>query len=330
MPKEITHWTICEKSIEAFNDLNRVQSILKSNTNLFFLGAVILDSPYYARGIYKDQFRCLADLFHGSNGENTILPVVNLISKYEGKYFEGLLAFCLGIITHIVTDSEYHPFIYYYTGNYYDINPQKRDLAVYYHRLLEAHLDIFYMKQLSKRKEYKLENFINEIEIPYNELERVMNHLFTFCHHRIKSEEIMKVARNHSKFQKKYINLFFSKTIKIIDVILRGRISKYSSLFYPSINQTDVSFFCKEITYIHPVTSCIVTTSLDKIEISVISKIHNIANKINSCNDKADVISVLETTIGPSLETGLVGSKVSDMINFSNNLAFIKKHTPLF
>ena len=52
-----------------------------------------------------------------------------------------LWAFLLETISHIAADVQFHPVVYYFTGNYHDPDPRERIRAQGRHRLFEVYLD---------------------------------------------------------------------------------------------------------------------------------------------------------------------------------------------
>lgn len=146
MPKELMHWHI------AHGALNRelpaaVKEIILEHSQMYYLGAIAHDIPFYdlahsaGRGIEQ-----IGDELHGVNGEDTLAPLVLLLENCPAES-PALVSFVLGMLTHYIADSTFHPLVYYLSGNYFAVEPEARALAVFRHRLLETALDLWVQRE---------------------------------------------------------------------------------------------------------------------------------------------------------------------------------------
>ena len=117
MPEEYAHWTLAEKvylTIE-YPDL---KSLIAENKSLYELGVGVSDTPFYSvLGRRMREFLLAGRRLHGQDGENTFSFLAALRDYSDLQKNNQAWAFLLGAITHIVADSQFHPFVYYLSGN---------------------------------------------------------------------------------------------------------------------------------------------------------------------------------------------------------------------
>ncbi len=153
MPRELIHWIVLDRAIRKVREKTIHSDSQQAFTGLDFsaghnhaaakLGAVAHDAPYFLN-FGKHQFRSMADLIHGTTGEDTYKPMTHIasaISSTPETKRAVLNAFLAGMLSHIATDITFHPMIFYFTGNYHDKDPVKQNKAQALHRKLETYLE---------------------------------------------------------------------------------------------------------------------------------------------------------------------------------------------
>jgi len=149
MPREVLHWEILAEALRRCGSTAEMQPIADlcgKEWSAAYLGALAPDAPYFYR-FGGSSFEHLAESLHGLNGEDTYKPVTAMIravistSKIPPAAQFSLI---LGYISHCIVDMHFHPMIYYFTGNYYDLDMAKRAHARANHRLFEVHLDSYW------------------------------------------------------------------------------------------------------------------------------------------------------------------------------------------
>ncbi|MCB0323078.1 MAG: zinc dependent phospholipase C family protein [Bdellovibrionales bacterium] len=150
MPREIVHWSILEGAREKLSSLDAVARLLDEHRAMAYLGAVAHDAPYYYR-FGGDPFEHVAELLHGSEGNDTFIPLRVLASAISRDEMPAerapLWSFLLGLVSHAVTDWVFHPLVYYFTGDYNDGQKEQRRLARLRHRLLETYLEAIFVSR---------------------------------------------------------------------------------------------------------------------------------------------------------------------------------------
>jgi hypothetical protein len=129
--------------------------VLRDFSHAFHFGSIAADTFFYGvRVPFLDRaFACCGDRIHGAKGNDTSLPILQMLHELRENPEDSLLpeklAFICGFLTHIALDTVMHPCIYYYSGNYYHENPKERALATTRHRLIETWLDLFLLRKIS-------------------------------------------------------------------------------------------------------------------------------------------------------------------------------------
>lgn len=152
MPRELVHWKILEDAVRQLpvESARNARQCLEQQQAAAYLGAIAHDGPFY----YKNgshPFEQVAEIMHGKYGGDTFAPLrraAQHIVDCDESNRPVLWAFFLGLLSHVVTDTIFHPMVYYFTGNYNSLDPEERRKARIRHRILEVHLDSWVRKDL--------------------------------------------------------------------------------------------------------------------------------------------------------------------------------------
>ena len=137
MPKELTHWIMAQQSLERLPPDSSLKGIISSHHQLYLAGAVLPDTLLYLhKGKHAATARALADRFHDAVG-NSFAPLIHAEERYQGRLPEPLLACLLGVISHMVADTTFHPFVYAHAGT----------IDIGRHYRLETDIDVFFLQQ---------------------------------------------------------------------------------------------------------------------------------------------------------------------------------------
>ncbi|MBR1777542.1 MAG: zinc dependent phospholipase C family protein [Alphaproteobacteria bacterium] len=149
MPRDLTHVILADESCALLSGPAR--QCAQKNASLFHLGAVSHDTFLYgSRGN-------LATKIHGGFGDDTRAVVLEMLDdirrEKDPAVREQEKAFAYGFLSHIASDSVFHPFVYSVSGSQVrENNPDKRSaiLAKVRHRYVETWLDVHFMKEKDK------------------------------------------------------------------------------------------------------------------------------------------------------------------------------------
>ncbi len=166
MPKEITHFALARSLARAVPETSTFYSPVHRFPYLFCLGAVTPDIPFFTlAGPGADKIQALSIPFHGSRA---LVPVLKFLDRHRS---EAALALAAGVICHVLSDTRFHPLVYYYSG---------MDLihagATARHRQFETAMDLYFQYQYPG--ETSLGQVAKRIEISRAHLNRLLMELF--------------------------------------------------------------------------------------------------------------------------------------------------------
>ena len=254
--------------------------------------------------------KTLPDKLHGANKENTYYIIDVLISIYNQTSKNNkniVLSFIAGIATHIFVDAHFHPFIYYYTGNYYDKNMKRRLIASCNHRKFESMLDLHFDERASTNDTYNVDNIVND---GLNYIEQVFELGIIFKEYSVTLSfaTLTTSYQNFKMARKIYTNKLYIKILYRVAWLLPINMRMILQLSYSNIKEIDLNLFKSTIEYRHPSSDQSVITSISKIKHGAIIDCLKFFETLENALDLGCV-----NGIGPSLETGIKQSSVYDM-----------------
>lgn len=253
MPKELTHWHIAREAMKK-GIPGEVGKIIASNPALYYLGAIAHDIGFYDLSSPSlANLEHVANQLHGVGGENTVAPLCEIMKRALGQNNHRVhLAFLLGMLTHFVADSTFHPMVYYMSGNYFAEDPEERDKAVYRHRLLETAIDLW----LKSVQPMDYPSGLLQLWRDTGETERKAFRLLieqAVCNGDIrKIEHFHKAWRNYRLLQTVFGWSTPRKMLSIYRSFGHLSVGKLEALFYTQ--PLDLSFFETKLAWRHPVT----------------------------------------------------------------------------
>lgn len=166
MPKEITHWYLAGLLREKLTPDSLFYEPVSSHENLFFLGAVTPDIPFFdvlAPGTRQVQF--LAKPFHTSDSQ-ALIPVLNFLNRFSNSGLSqgpdpAALALGAGVVSHILADTVFHPLVFYFCGL-----DGVHAGATARHRQFETAMDLHFLYLAGRTARTSLQQTIRGIEIP--------------------------------------------------------------------------------------------------------------------------------------------------------------------
>lgn len=301
MPKDITHWIIAEETAKLLKE-SLIDNAAHKYPNLMKLGAVFPDIPYYLTGNshFAEYANSTANQLHGKNGYDTyeILKKVALsISSCKSSEYSSFL---FGLCCHISTDIAFHPFVFYFTGNYHSPDPLERTLAVQRHRHFETCLDIYYLRNTRKGKSYKAKKIIKGLECPPSEIFTLM----AGAYNRPDLKRPLEMSLSKYVFaQKLFLNPVISLIFKIVGPLLSNKKKELAALFYKDSNKAFIEKFEGKFDYMNPVTGEHLFATLDELFADAVQASAILCSKVNSAI--MDNGHCFFSEYGPSLNYGL-------------------------
>ncbi|AET66818.1 hypothetical protein Desor_1151 [Desulfosporosinus orientis DSM 765] len=316
MPKELTHWHIAREALHRGIPLE-VGKIITGNPVLYYIGAVAHDIPFYdMTKPMEARIEGVANQLHGVAGENTLTPLIEMMETALAKRdSDNSLAFLLGMLTHFVADSVFHPMVYYLSGNYFANDPEERSKAVFRHRLLETAMDLWL--QMLDPLDYPMD--LNGLWRDSGEEGRQALRLIVnrYAYQEDKSFQ--------ARFEKAWRNQRFLQTAfswsmpwRVLAVCRRYgyfKTEKLEALFYSQ--PLDLSYFNESLDWQHPISGEAHKMSLHEIYDLSVKKVIILFEQLAEYS-REKWPQVLGTLPPLSLDTGLPYVPVADMRFFRN------------
>jgi len=308
MPKEVTHWLIADEVCK-----HRTINISPEYRNVVLLGAVFHDVLYYYIKRDKEILATLPDKFHGSNKEDSFYFVEELINLYNqaDKPDKAVVrAFTIGFASHIFVDINFHPFVYYMTGNSYDKDPVKRKIAVQKHREIECVIDCCLEKDANSHKAYDISAMYKDAR---QYLEVIFSNGIEYKKYgvRLIIDDILVSYKNFNYARKLFINGFLVKIMAFSEPLLPKSLQAIKQLSYHQHKYYTPSDVTGELTYFDTVTNEPHITTLQAMKERAVYDTLEFCHLLPAFFDGTAALP-----IGPSLETGQVRSSVYDMKYF--------------
>ena len=337
MPRELVHWHVITEA------KNRLPSL--GATKLFeacdrfpalpLLGSIAHDAPYYYR-MGEDPFEATADFMHGTAGEDTLIPIRRLLEKLDGRSEEqraAVCAFAFGLLGHLGADTQFHPMIFYLTGNYHDHDRLERVAAQGRHRLIETYLDSWIRGQVTFPRGLSIGPLL---DLAGDNLERIAELLEQTLTPELLIENYQLPTSEHpaSPFAKRWLEglrsiakfqtLFFSPTLGFLMRLLT--LSKNPTLIsldaLASFGRLKPSpLFDGQIEYLNPITG---EKHLDSGKSLLEASIQETLRYIKPLEDallypERPYIDPYPGVIGPSLNFGLPGATPEQAHHYSQS-----------
>jgi hypothetical protein len=305
MPKEITHWLIAAQVADALKG-GVLGNAVASNHCCLRLGAVFHDALFYLPKPSKAaHFLPVAYRLHGTKGEDTYDIVRNLAVTIRNSNRPGpLIAFLVGVVSHIHADALFHPLVYSLTGNYSDPDPAQRTRSVQAHRRYEALMDLYFCGGLKDLKKYSVKHYLKRAEIPPPHL--FDEALATFAREKGLpglNSAVVRAFRNFAIMQTLYKNQILSGLLYRLERFLPYGLKEISTLFYSPQLTAKLPELSMVITYRDPVTGQALSQSLRKIFNTTVEKTVALCRIIEPATVHNVPLQLPER--GPSLEAGL-------------------------
>jgi len=314
MPKELTHWHVAGRALAQIPD-NLAGRLIQAYPALYYLGATAHDTAFYDLSRPAEaSLERVGNLLHGVNGENTLVPLIDMLTKaLLQEQPEPLLSFVLGMLTHYLADSTFHPFVYYFSGNYFDEDPEKRAKAVFRHRLLETALDAWFGTVDPMEYPHNLALLWRECGADGRRALTLLIDRYAYAGDRDTVAHFKQAWRNHRLLQAAFR---WSVPWRLLDVYRRfghPGVEKIEALFYPQ--PLDLSIFQDSLVWRHPVSGEEQAATIHEIFLASVTKVVELFSWLGSqaCASWPGLLRELPPL---SLDTGLAYVPVAEMRYF--------------
>jgi hypothetical protein len=312
MPKEITHLTLAENVLSRFPSNTRLYGILKRYRHIYLAGAVSPDTPYYhVLGRGKKRSVQIANRIH-DDPRGAFPCLGNMLGEAMD---EPRLALCLGMVSHIMSDAEFHPMVFYYGGPTDKGDEKERYIAETRHRFIETCIDLYVQKNFFPPKQGKLIKIFAGLETGVN---RYVKDLTTFYSAILETgfSQVRNALFSHAIFQALFFNQIFDKALSTAKRVMKKDLSRSQALIYPRGIIDSPHLLNKELAYRQPVTGEWKNQTLLGFCEGAMQKTIYIFKKIEENIQSSYPADFFSGWPGPNPCTGITGTKRKDMVFF--------------
>ncbi|TGE37711.1 hypothetical protein E4K67_13405 [Desulfosporosinus fructosivorans] len=314
MPKELTHWHIARAVLQRGVPA-QVGELIECNPALYYFGAIAHDIGFYDFSKPTEaNIERVANQLHGVDGEDTLDPLIKMMEEALSQNNKrNQIAFILGMLTHFVADSTFHPMVYYMSGNYFAEDPEGRGKAVFRHRLLETAIDLWLENVKPLKYPLDLITLWRETGEAGREALELLVGRYTQLEDENIRKQVNKAWRNHRLLQTAF---GWSTPWRILAFYRRlghPSVDKYEALFYPQ--PLNLSFFESSLDWLHPVTGAHHDMTLEDLFDESVEKVITLFERLNT--QSIEKWPLLIRALEPlSLDSGLPYVPVTQMKYF--------------
>ncbi len=333
MPREIVHWDVLERTRQELIACGErhASASLTQHPVAAFLGAVAHDAPYYYRFGRGDSFEVVAESLHGGNGEDPLAPLKvlanDILQEENPKIRTMLWSFLLGMVSHYATDIHFHPLVYYLTGDYYDPQPRKREIARAKHRLFEVYLDQWFRPRVSLPRatlaDYRIDKLIsalgNDFEVICELLERnLVPEKLSSLHSRTLTLSSGKNWRESFKLMGRLQRLFLAPSaghvMWFVHRVTGGRFAAVDALFSYDRDKAADIYFQNPIEYRYPTSGENARRSVTELRDLAVSECVTLAELLAPVLSGAErkTEALFGSVKGKSMGLGVIGASIHD------------------
>jgi hypothetical protein len=331
MPKEISHWYLADQVKSALPAESVFKEPVQTYENLFFLGAVAPDIPfYYLVGPKASRILAAAEPFHRPDA-GALTPVLSFFDRMGGANADpGALSLGAGIISHIQADTAFHPLVYYYSGQS-RVHPG----AMARHREFETALDLYLLHQTGPGARISLTRTLAETEVARHRLMGYLAGLFNLNEPGDRTC-LGYAVRSHACYQALFQNPSLYRFLKRLNKRPRRALDLALSLVYPPGQNGDLPFFRRQFHYQDPVTGRLCRAGIkDLTRQTVTSALSLLAGLSDQMLAHRPAISLPAGAGLPLIRPGIAScrfwrqknSLLTDLYHREPNQAFPKKET---
>jgi len=299
MPKEITHWILAERVLDELDESSRLPGIIRANHSAFLSGTVLPDTLLHLfRGPHSRIALQLAHRFHDATG-NSFAPLIQAEARHAGGLPHNLLACLLGVISHMLTDSVFHPYVFAQSGI--------DDIGLHYR--LETAIDV-YLLHLGITPPVRR---VDELITPETRQVLVDAAAMLFDPDgELPRTALEQALALHCRFQSMYDRTWWKITANVLGTLFGSPFREQRHLFYPldASGSDHLKLIAAIREWRHPVSGVVATTSLDELAEETVQQTVAVFRRIDERGSLADA---LNDPPGANLLTGLYAVDMSGM-----------------
>ncbi len=299
MPKEITHWLIAQEVLLTLPQDSTLRSILSAHRNLYSTSAILLDTPYYCLGRQCHKVKKSADHLHNLQS-NTFEPLTQLLEAKSYLSFGAELSFISGIISHIIADSIFHPFVSALSGPESGLKSLNNTAL---HRHIETEIDLIFLKESQLFGGNLLRTHVMNLEVHKNDLATVLA-IFFGMHDKQSCLLMKKSLRNHCLIQSLFYKKWPTWPLIWLNILKLCPTEHILALYYTYAKKKPPVLNCQPVTYQHPVSADTVSMTVEGLKSRAVEEISVIFSLLATAETRKELKNKLSKLKGPNLITG--------------------------
>lgn len=297
MPKELTHWIIAQRALDAMDAWSETSNVLRDHYDFYLAGAVLPDTLLHlVRGPDAGVALNLADLFHDA-GKNSYAPLIMFEEKAKKALSADTKACLLGVLCHMQADIVFHPFVHSLSG--------WEEIGMHYR--LETEIDCC----LIRRGALPPVRSLNEIITPSlrKKLTELCVDLFD-PQGKLSKKGVEDALELHCKYQGMYDDFLWKMLAVVGGHLPLTSLKQQRHLFYPVFRSGRGKKLAGEGSWEHPVSGLLQTSTLnDLVDLAV----RRSARLFMQINDQNSFKGVLGNAKGENLLTGIYGVQKKEL-----------------
>lgn len=219
---------------------------IHQHLNLFLYGAVAPDTCFhYILGPCRSVVNHAGQIFH-TQDSSSLVPILEFLKRFPRKEMDAL-AFAAGLCCHIMTDTMFHPMVYYFSGA-----KGIQGGSDARHRTFETALDLHFRAIMSTPKnQVSFGRVLKDFAIPDRRLIYLLKNIF--CLNNPECQKYLFYAfKSHCLANALFTNHTLYKLMRILSSF--GFWKEYEALFYPFKQPVRFRFFDGVLKFKHPVS----------------------------------------------------------------------------
>ncbi len=254
MPKEITHWTLAAALAKKLPKDSLFYQPVHSLINLFLLGAITPDIPFYYLVGPKTAFiQNLSAPFHRRDAR-ALVPVLAFLDQNPDRE-PAALAFAAGVICHILADTKFHPLVHYFAGMD-GVHPG----ATARHRQFETAMDLHFWHLSDDWSVNSLARVVRKAEVSKRQLTGLLGDLFLGT--RPERKYLGPALYSHMTFHYLFRSSMAHKAFTFLSRKTGWIPKEVTGLIYPCDGPVNLPFFNQRFRYQDPCTGTLFSTKI--------------------------------------------------------------------
>jgi len=262
VPKECAHWIIARRVAASYPG-PKIKTLLARWEPLYLLGSVLPDTAFYTLGgRNRRRLLELAETLHGSRGGDPLFFLERVVSGPDPV----LVSLALGVVCHIMTDSQFHPIVYHFCGI-----DEAHPGALQRHLRFEAWLDVHYRSLEPPPAGGRLARILRAAPMPLRRVAAAARELL--FDPSLSARAVAAAVNRQAQRQRLLYNPALRRAIAGLRRVRRVAGGTIAALLDPA-SDGPVPFFSRPISYRRPADGVSRTETLADIEARVAGLMH--------------------------------------------------------